>query len=74
MTATGKVLRSGAIGLTGSVVIEVSSVAPAYSLAAVLAGLVAVVGAKTPALFVIGFLSMLLTAFAFRELARQTPD
>jgi amino acid transporter len=70
----GKGLRSGTIGLTGSVVIAVSSVAPAYSLAAVLAGIVAVVGAKTPALFVIGFLPMLLTAFAFRELARQTPD
>ena len=74
MTAGGKGLRSGTIGLTGSVVIAVSSVAPAYSLAAVLAGIVAVVGAKTPALFVIGFLPMLLTAFVFRELARQTPD
>jgi len=74
LTAGGKGLRSGTIGLTGSVVIAVSSVAPAYSLAAVLAGIVAVVGAKTPALFVIGFLPMLLTAFAFRELARQTPD
>ena len=41
---------------------------------AVLAGLVAVVGAKTPALFVIGFVPMMLTAFAFRELARQNPD
>ena len=74
MTAGGKGLRSGTIGLTGSVVIAVSSVAPAYGLAAVLAGMVAVVGAKTPALFVIGFLPMLLTAFAFRELASQTPD
>jgi amino acid transporter len=74
LTAGGKGLRSGTIGLTGSVVIAVSSVAPAYSLAAVLAGIVAVVGAKTPALFVIGFLPMLLTAFAFRELAAQTPD
>jgi hypothetical protein len=74
LTAGGKGLRSGTIGLTGSVVIAVSSVAPAYSLAAVLAGIGAVVGAKTPALFVIGFLPMLLTAFAFRELAGQTPD
>src|SRR5271165_6079512 len=74
VTAAGKGLRSGTIGLTGSVVIAVSSVAPAYSLAAVLAGVVAVMGAKTPALFVIGFLPMMLTALAFRELARQTPD
>jgi amino acid transporter len=70
----GKGLRSGTIGLAGSVVIAVSSVAPAYSLAAVLAGMVAVVGAKAPALFVIGFFPMMLTAFAFRELASQTPD
>lgn len=74
VTAAGKGLRSGTIGLTGFVVIAVSSVAPAYSLAAVLAGMVAVVGAKTPALFVIGFLPMMLTAFAFRELASETPD
>src|SRR5260370_23911809 len=70
----GKGLRSGVIGLTGSMVIAASSVAPAYSLAAALAGMVAAVGGKTPALFVIGFIPMMLTAFAFRELADQTPD
>ena len=73
MTA-GKGLRAGTVSLAGSVVIAVSSVAPAYSLAAVIGGMVAVVGAKTPALFVIGFLPMMLTAFAFRELASETPD
>lgn len=36
--------------------------------------MVAVVGSKTPALFAIGFIPMLLTAFAFRELASETPD
>jgi amino acid transporter len=69
-----KGLRPAAVGLVGSVVIAASSVAPAYSLAAALAGMVAVVGAKTPALFVIGFIPMMLTAFAFRELASETPD
>ena len=73
-TVGGKGLRSGVIGLTGSMVIAASSVAPAYSLAAALAGMVAAVGTKTPALFIIGFIPMLLTAFAFRELANQTPD
>lgn len=73
-TVGGKGLRSGVLGLTGSIVIAASSVAPAYSLAAALAGMVAAVGAKTPALFVIGFIPMVLTAFAFRELADQTPD
>jgi amino acid transporter len=70
----GKGLRPGAVGLTGSLVIALSSVAPAYSLAAALAGMVAAVGTKTPALFVIGFVPMMLTAFAFRELAHETPD
>jgi hypothetical protein len=55
-------------------VIAASSVAPAYSLAAALAGMVAAVGAKTPSLFIIGFVPMMLTALAFRELADQTPD
>ena len=71
---SGKGLRPGAVGLFGSIVIAASSVAPAYSLAAALVGMVAVVGAKTPALFVIGFIPMMLTAFAFRELASETPD
>src|ERR1700739_5036237 len=70
----GKGLRAGVLGLTGSMVIAASSVAPAYSLAAALAGMVAAVGSKTPALFVIGFIPRMLTAFAFRELADQTPD
>ncbi len=74
LPAAGKGLRPGAVGLTGSLVVALSSVAPAYSLAAVLAGMVAATGAKTPALFIIGFVPMLLTAFAFRELARETPD
>lgn len=70
----GKELRPGAVGLTGSLVIALSSVAPAYSLAAALGGMVAATGAKTPGLFVIGFVPMMLTALAFRELARETPD
>lgn len=71
---SSKGLRSGTIGLAGNVVIAVSGVAPAYSLAATLAGVVTVVGAKTPAMFIIGFIPMLLIAFAFRELANETPD
>ncbi len=74
LPAAGKGLRPGAVGLTGSLVIALASVAPAYSLAAVLAGMVAATGAKTPALFVVGFVPMMLTAFAFRELAHETPD
>jgi amino acid transporter len=74
MRVPGKGLRPATVGLTGNVVISLSSVAVAYSLAAALAGIVAAVGAKTPAMFVIGFLPIMLTAFAFRGLAAETPD
>jgi amino acid transporter len=62
------------VGLTGSLAVALASVAPAYSLAAVLAGMATATGAKTPALFVLGFVPMMLTAFAFRELAAEAPD
>jgi amino acid transporter len=74
LPVTDKGLRSGTIGLAGNIVIAVSGVAPAYSLAATLAGVVAVAGTKTPAMFIVGFVPMLLIAFAFRELANETPD
>lgn len=74
MRVPGKGLQAAAVGLTGNVVISLSSVAVAYSLAAALPGIVSAVGAKTPAMFVIGFIPILLTAFAFRELAKETPD
>jgi amino acid transporter len=71
---TYKGLRSGTLKLAGNVVISSTSVAPAYSLAATLAAIVAVAGPKTPALFIIGFVPMVLTALAFRELAKDAPD
>lgn len=74
LPVTYKGLRSGTVSLAGNVVIAVSAVAPAYSLAATLAAVVAVAGPKTPALFIIGFIPMMLIAFAFRELASETPD
>ena len=74
LDVSSKGLRSGTISLAGNVIMAVSGVAPAYSLAATLAAVVAVAGAKTPALLVIGFVPMLLIAFAFRELANETPD
>jgi amino acid transporter len=71
---TYKGLRAGRLKLAGNVVIASTSVAPAYSLAATLAAIVAVAGPKTPALFIIGFIPMMLTALAFRELAKDAPD
>ena len=69
-----KGLRIGSIGLMGNVIIGLSAVAPAYSLAATLGFVVDSVGDKAPAMFVLAFFPMLLVAFAYRELSRDTPD
>jgi amino acid transporter len=67
-------LRAGALGLFSSVVIAVSSTAPAYSMAATLGLVVAIVGVHSPGTLVVSFLPMLCIAFAFRELNRADPD
>src|SRR5271156_2773689 len=69
-----KGLRAGAIGLISSVVIAVSSTAPAYSMAATLGLIVAIVGVHSPGTLVVSFLPMLCIAFAFRELNKADPD
>ncbi|MGV9824456.1 APC family permease [Gordonia sp. NPDC003429] len=69
-----KGLRAGSIGLLGNVIIGLSAVAPAYSLAATLGYVVVAVHTKAPAMFVVAFIPMLLVAFAYRELSRDTPD
>ena len=70
----GKGLQAGAIGLVGNVVIGLAAVAPAYSLAATLGYVVLAVGEKAPSMFVLAFIPMLLVAFAYKELAQDTPD
>jgi len=69
-----KGLRAGALGLVSSVVIAVSSTAPAYSMAATLGLIVAVVGVHSPGTLVASFLPMLCIAYAFRELNKVDPD
>jgi amino acid transporter len=71
---SGKGLRARSIGLASSVTLGLSSVAPAYSIAVTLGFVVIVVGDLAPAALVLGFVPMLLTAFAFRELNRDMPD
>ncbi len=71
---TDKGLQAGALGLVGNVVIGLSAVAPAYSLAATLGYVVLNVGEKAPAMFVLAFIPMLLVAFAYKELSQDTPD
>jgi len=70
----GKGLRAGALGLLSSVVIAVSSTAPAYSMAATLGLIVTIVGIHAPGTLVFSFLPMLCIAFAFRELNKVDPD
>jgi amino acid transporter len=69
-----KGLRAGAIGLISSVVIAVSSTAPAYSMAATLGLVVAIVGVHSPGTLIVSFLPMLCIAYAFRELNKADPD
>src|SRR5262245_26960614 len=58
-----KGLRAGALGLLSSVVIAVSSTAPAYSMAATLGLIVAVVGVHSPGTLIVSFLPMLCIAY-----------
>ena len=71
---TDKGLRAGSLGLISSVVIAVSSTAPAYSMAATLGLIVAIVGVQSPGTMVVSFLPMLCIAYAFRELNKVDPD
>ena len=69
-----KGLKRGALGLVSSVVMGVSSTAPAYSLAATLFFVVAAVGLKSPLVAVLAFVPMLLCSIGFSELNKADPD
>ncbi len=71
---SAKGLRPGTVGLLGSVVIGISCIAPAYTLSGALGPTVAQVAQHLPAIFLVGFLPMLLVAFGYRELNRALPD
>ncbi|MER5258011.1 APC family permease [Streptomyces sp. NPDC002855] len=72
--APGKGLREGSVGLLASVTLGLSCVAPAYSIAVTLGFVTLTVGDLAPAALLLGFVPILLTAFAFRELNREMPD
>lgn len=77
-TAT-KGLRPGSIGLLGSIVVSLSSTAPAYSLAAslglvVASGGVLLAGVKAPSILLLAFVPVWMIAVAFRELNELDPD
>ncbi|MGW5116607.1 APC family permease, partial [Streptomyces noursei] len=69
-----KGLSGNSVGLLGSAVIGVSTVAPVYCLTSTLGPTVGEVGVQMPAVFLAGFLPMLLVAFAYRELNKAVPD
>jgi amino acid transporter len=69
-----KGLKHDAIGFSGALAIGLDSTAPAYSLASVIALIVAEVGLQTPATLLVAFIPILLTAGAYAELNRVDPD
>ena len=71
---TDKGLKKGALGLFSSVVIGLASTAPAYSLAATLGFIVAIVGLQSPIVIILAFVPMLLIAYGYKELNRADPD
>lgn len=72
--APDKGLQRNALGLGRIVALGLAAVAPAYSLAVTLGYVVGAVGVQTPAAFLLGFVPILFTAFAFRDLNRAMPD
>jgi amino acid transporter len=69
-----KGLSRNSIGLLGSVIVAISTVAPVYTLTGALGPTVHEVGVHMPAIFLVGFIPMLLVAFAYRELSKAVPD
>jgi amino acid transporter len=69
-----KGLKSGALGLISSTVIATASVAPAYSLAATLAFVVAAVALQSPAIAVLAFVPMLFCSIGYSEMNKADPD
>src|ERR1700741_759672 len=69
-----KGLTTGALGLISTTVMGVASTAPAYSLAATLGFIVAVVGLGAPIVAVIAFIPIVLTSIGYSEMNKADPD
>jgi len=70
----GKGLKSGALGLVSSVVIGVASTAPAYSLAATLGFIVALIGLQSPSVVLLAFVPILFVSIGYQQLNKAEPD
>lgn len=71
---TDKGLARGKVGALTGAVLGISCVAPGYTLTASIGLIAAAVGTRAPAIFLVGFVPMLLAASAYRELNRAEPD
>ncbi len=69
-----KGLSKNSVGVLGSVVLGISSVAPAYTLTATIRILVTQAGSKMAVVIIAGFLPMFFAAYAYRELNKVAPD
>ncbi len=69
-----KGLPQGTVGVFGAVIIGLSVCAPAYTLTSAVGPAAQEVGWQTPAIFLAGFLPMLLVAFGYRALNDRMPD
>jgi amino acid transporter len=67
-------LKANAIGFVDSLVIGLAATSPAYSLAAVLGAIVALVGVNAPGVLLASFVPMLLVASAFYHLNTVDQD
>src|SRR6201995_334227 len=70
----GKGLKTGSLGLASSIVIGVASTAPAYSLAATLGYIVALVGLQSPIIVILAFLPILFVSIGYQQLNKREPD
>ena len=73
-TPSAKGLSADSVGLVGAIVIGLSCIAPPYTLTGAIGPTAAAVGHQLPAILLIGFAPMSLTAFGYRELNSAIPD
>ena len=69
-----KGLAEGSMGMLAIITLGVSVIAPAYALTATMGPTASVVGNHMPAVFLVGFVPMLLVALGYRELNADAPD
>jgi amino acid transporter len=74
MVQSARGLRSGSISFVQSTAIGLASTAPAYSLAATLGFVVAIVGPQTLLLVPLAFIPMFFSSWANKEMNRADPD